>query len=144
MAWLHARPKHQTANRLGVQPNNQLRSRLQQFRESGTQPKLPPVKEEGYLTHYWAELGFASFSAGYWEQFAPANIESWARVTALPLLPWEFKALLSMSAAYASQLVLSEKPHCPPPFGSHTDYVDRDSVAKQFEQMFRSMSKRKK
>lgn len=136
MGYLHARP------RLG-HSKQQPKSRLQQLRDQGTDPPMPPVPIDGrYLIEQFHEVGPASHGAmGGLLPVTFAEMEAWQQATAVELLPWEARLLRRLSCEYVAQYAASDAPECPAPWTSGNERA-REDVSRRVRLIFGARAKK--
>lgn len=79
--------------------------------------KLPPI-QMAYVVEMMHECG--------WHRLTWQELEAWKSATGTPLNTWEANAMMSMSNAYSTSVILSDEKEVPPPW--HDGKVDRDKV----------------
>jgi hypothetical protein len=131
MGWFHSTPKSEKPSK-----DKQL-NRAEKIKAAGGTPLMPQCDAE-YLIAYWNDLGLCSSGGMGAVGLSSLEIDSWSRLSAVELEPWEFQALRQMSQHYVSMVHKGEDVDCPPPFGEMASIFDRDVVGKKVTNAFKS------
>lgn len=102
---------------------------------------LPDFDLAGHIIDYLYEFGPAIQSGG---QTGPADfgeIESWANMTGIDLLPWESLALRRLSVAFVREAEKAKDPKCPAPW--QKEELDQQVIADGLLNFFKQMQRRR-
>lgn len=117
LGWLHATPEKRKETRYQDYVNRNKH-----------EPPMPEVECGEHLIDYLMEVGPA-FHNGMGPVPVPFfEIESWSRMTATTMTPWEAQALRELSQAYVVSMQQAEKPNCPAPWAPKEAF-DREAIA---------------
>jgi len=105
---------------------------------------MPDVGEAEYVLRYWFDLGAVETGGMSAAPLSSQEIEAWQRGMGIELNAWEFSILQMLSRQYISQLLESEKPDCPPPYGDPVNEFDREQVSKKIGNAFKAFIQARK
>lgn len=93
---------------------------------------MPDVDAE-YLIDYLFEIG-PTMAGGMGEApLSHGELAAWQANVGIDLQPWEVRFLRNLSIEYLSQAQKSDKPDCPPPYGTAER---RALVGKKLDELF--------
>jgi hypothetical protein len=124
VAWLDARPS-----------KDHQQTRAERYEQDGIAPNMPEVEAGGYILSYLFELGPVMPAGMTMGPISFLEIDAWQRMTGIQLLPWEARAIRTLSIAYSNQSSISDKPDCPSPMDGP---VEKTEVAKHIRNLLRS------
>lgn len=130
---------------LNATPEGSKKSRLKAFREQDEESnflKLPPMEGADHLVGYLMESGIAMSNGMGLTPLTWQELESWLRVTGLPLSTWEKLMLREMSEAYVNEFSQASAKDRPAPYVYTVDEIDREAVSDKLKSLFRSLKKR--
>jgi hypothetical protein len=115
---------------------------MQQAKDRGTDPPLPPVEHAARLLSLLLDLGLAGSGGMGVAPVSWTELAQWQRLTCTPLAPWEARALRQASFEYVAQLGKSTDPACPAPWADAPTDDDRARVAGGLRELFSARARR--
>lgn len=112
---------------------------MQQLKDQGTSPKMPPAPLCGYMVDYLFDAGPALGGNSGAVPLSHSEIAAWMANTGVELSAWEASTLRSLSIAHVDQVRISSAPDCPPPWAPSLAPVDRAKVSKQVQNAFQML-----
>lgn len=111
MAWLHAVPDKPE----GDKSQAPGRPRIKTLDDFGVEVELPGVSAP-YLAEYLFEAGPSMPGDMGAQPLTSGELRAWQDGEGIPLSPWEFRVLRSLSKAYVAELYGAAKRGHPPPW----------------------------
>jgi hypothetical protein len=121
-------------------PEGSERSRADEFRAHDPQDPnltLPDPGPADWLINYWRELGLCGAGFGRSVPLSWLEIDTWARMTAISLTPWEALTLRRLSDEYVAELARASSATAPPPW---QDPDDLEYRRKKVRSAFKSLA----
>lgn len=104
--------------------------RIDEVQRQDTEAYYPDLNDEvRYLLDYLQAMDYVEQGMSGPVRLSFAEIEAWAQLAAVELLPWEVSVLRAMSSAFASEVRAAESINRPPPWVPVPEQIDRVKVA---------------
>jgi hypothetical protein len=130
---------------LNATPDGSKKSRLKSFKEQDEDHNLlnlPEIVGASHLLSYLMEVGVAMSSGMGLMPLSWQEIDSWLRVTELPLTTWEKIVLRELSETYVNEYSQASEKDRPAPYVHRVDEIDRAAVSDKLKSVFRSLKKK--
>lgn len=130
---------------LNATPEGSKKSRLKEFREADENANLlnlPETEGASHLISYLMEAGIAMSNGMGITPITWQEMESWLRVTELPLSTWEKLMLRELSETYVNEYSQASAKDRPAPYVHNVENIDREAVSDKLKSLFRNLKKR--
>jgi len=142
LAWFRTVPKQK--NSKAVTSEEKSLTRAEKIEANGGKPLMPDIGEAEYVLRYWFDLGAIETGGMSAAPLSAKEIEAWQSCTGIELTSWEFSIIQMLSRQYIAQLLDSERPECPPPYGDPVNDFDREQVGRKIGNAFKAFTQAKK
>ena len=110
-------------------------SRLQQLREDGIDPDLPPLRA-AHIVDWLMQIGPVEAAGMGQAPISWQSIQGWQQLTGIPLEPGQAKLLRRLSTDYLVENRAAEDPDRPPPWTAKPTEDRRNAVSRKLRSIF--------
>jgi hypothetical protein len=108
----------------------------------GGDPALPELDEVQYVADAWNACGRHHVGVSGPIRIPASELNAWQHGAERTLAPWEFCAVLEMSAEFCAGYYEGETPECAPPYAPAAEAFDREIVSNNIRSFFGNLIKK--